>query len=129
LADYLLEIVTFPGAKYDDQADSTSQALAWINQAEPEPELINVYRHENAGIKYKQGHSVEAIAESVQASPEEVKIWIEDYNQRELQREANRFGAPRCSVCGVPLLYNTEWTQSGGKHYHPACFRKMTFGS
>lgn len=32
LNDYLHEITTFPNAKYDDQADSTSQALAWINQ-------------------------------------------------------------------------------------------------
>jgi predicted phage terminase large subunit-like protein len=28
--DYLAEITTFPRGKYDDQVDSTSQALAWI---------------------------------------------------------------------------------------------------
>jgi len=32
LADYLHELTTFPNSKYDDQADSTSQALAWINK-------------------------------------------------------------------------------------------------
>jgi predicted phage terminase large subunit-like protein len=37
LAEYLHELTTFPNARYDDQADSTSQALAWINQAPPPP--------------------------------------------------------------------------------------------
>ena len=39
LAEYIHEITTFPSAKYDDQADSTSQALAWINQSPPECSL------------------------------------------------------------------------------------------
>jgi len=30
LADYLHELTTFPNGRYDDQADSTSQALEWI---------------------------------------------------------------------------------------------------
>jgi predicted phage terminase large subunit-like protein len=30
LAEYLHELTTFPNGKYDDQADSTSQALDWI---------------------------------------------------------------------------------------------------
>jgi predicted phage terminase large subunit-like protein len=30
LAEYLHELTTFPNGKYDDQADSTSQALVWI---------------------------------------------------------------------------------------------------
>jgi predicted phage terminase large subunit-like protein len=30
LAEYLLELTTFPKGKHDDQVDSTSQALAWI---------------------------------------------------------------------------------------------------
>jgi predicted phage terminase large subunit-like protein len=128
-ADYLLEITTFPGSKYDDQADSTSQALAWINQLEPEPEIMKVYRRENAWTMHTQGHSLEAIAESQQVSPETAKIWIEEYNQLELKREAGRFGGePRCAECGGLLLFNTEWTQSDGKKYHPACWRKMTYG-
>jgi len=32
LATYLHELVTFPKGKYDDQADSTSQALDWAKQ-------------------------------------------------------------------------------------------------
>jgi predicted phage terminase large subunit-like protein len=32
LAEYIHEITTFPNGKYDDQVDSTSQALAWTKQ-------------------------------------------------------------------------------------------------
>jgi predicted phage terminase large subunit-like protein len=32
LAEYVHELTSFPKAKYDDQADSTSQALDWIKQ-------------------------------------------------------------------------------------------------
>jgi predicted phage terminase large subunit-like protein len=32
LAEYLLEVTTFPKSKYDDQTDSTSQALEWFKQ-------------------------------------------------------------------------------------------------
>ena len=32
LADYVQELTSFPGAKYDDQVDATTQALEWIPQ-------------------------------------------------------------------------------------------------
>jgi hypothetical protein len=37
----LREITTFPSSKYDDQADSTSQALARINRQPPKPGIID----------------------------------------------------------------------------------------
>ena len=33
LADYVHELTTFPGNKFDDQVDSTTQALAWMRKA------------------------------------------------------------------------------------------------
>jgi hypothetical protein len=33
LAEYLHELTSFPNGKYDDQADSTSQALDWFKQS------------------------------------------------------------------------------------------------
>ena len=33
LGEYLHELVCFPNGKYDDQADSTSQALDWFKQS------------------------------------------------------------------------------------------------
>ena len=35
LADYVHEITIFPNSKYDDQADSTSQALNWLTARRP----------------------------------------------------------------------------------------------
>jgi phage terminase large subunit-like protein len=34
LAEYLHELTTFPRCTYDDQADSTAQALAWIKESQ-----------------------------------------------------------------------------------------------
>ena len=37
LESYLLEITTFPNAKYDDQTDSTSQFLDWFKRGAHQP--------------------------------------------------------------------------------------------
>lgn len=55
LADYLHELASFPNGKYDDQADSTSQALDWFKQKCKTPHLglLEYYNQEyekmNAG--------------------------------------------------------------------------------
>lgn len=52
--DYLYELTTFPKSKYDDQVDSTSQALQWITMHGIEPGMIAYYRElcesENASL-------------------------------------------------------------------------------
>jgi predicted phage terminase large subunit-like protein len=42
LADYVHELVTFPRARYDDQVDSTSQALDWIKQSRMNPHAASI---------------------------------------------------------------------------------------
>ena len=44
LPDYVQELVTFPKAKYDDQVDSTAQALKWITIQGIEPAFITFMR-------------------------------------------------------------------------------------
>jgi predicted phage terminase large subunit-like protein len=44
LAEYLHEIITFPGSKYDDQVDSTSQALEWILMGQRNMGLYYFYK-------------------------------------------------------------------------------------
>jgi predicted phage terminase large subunit-like protein len=44
LADYLHELTVFPNGRYDDQVDSTSQALAWTKQRPPGWGLLEYYR-------------------------------------------------------------------------------------
>lgn len=46
LPAYIQELTTFPRAKYDDQVDSTAQALAWIFKAGQTPGIIEYYRRE-----------------------------------------------------------------------------------
>jgi len=128
LADFIYEITTFPAAKYDDQADSISQALAWITLTPAEDGLIAFYRHDTARMMHAQGHSNEAIAEAVDASPDEIKTWIEESKRRELEQEAKRIGVPRCGGCKDPIPFGTPWQLDGGKKYHPACWRKKVYG-
>ena len=44
LTEYLHELTTFPKSKYDDQTDSTSQALAWLKQRMPYSGIFEYYR-------------------------------------------------------------------------------------
>jgi hypothetical protein len=44
LADYLHELVTFPRGRYDDQVDSTAQALAWLKQSQSTTGIIEYTR-------------------------------------------------------------------------------------
>lgn len=45
LHDYVQELTTFPKAKYDDQVDSTAQALKWITGEGREPGMLVYYRN------------------------------------------------------------------------------------
>ena len=44
LAEYLHELSTFPKSKFDDQVDSTSQALEWLKQRVPGWGILEYYR-------------------------------------------------------------------------------------
>jgi len=45
LADYLHELTTFPKGKFDDQCDSTSQALDWVKTRYGFDHLVRVMKH------------------------------------------------------------------------------------
>lgn len=49
LADYVHELTTFPGSKYADQVDSTTQALAWMRTPGVGWGLLEYYRRKAAG--------------------------------------------------------------------------------
>jgi predicted phage terminase large subunit-like protein len=83
LPDYTHELITFPNAKDCDQADSTSQALAWINLAPAEPGIIGYYRQEAARKKHREGVPLNRIAAEAGTSVEEVQIWLNPPPPRE----------------------------------------------
>lgn len=51
LDDYLGELTSFPKSKFDDQVDSTSQALDWIKRGMQEPGLLTYYKERVAERK------------------------------------------------------------------------------
>jgi predicted phage terminase large subunit-like protein len=77
LAAFLQELTTFPNGKYNDQVDSTSQALAWHKQAPPEHTIFAYYREQIAISLHRQGFSVEAIGAHIpKATLEQIRTWI-----------------------------------------------------
>lgn len=56
LAEYMHEMTLFPFGKYDDQADSTSQALDWVRGRHPVYGFVEYIKQEQA----KQGMSPSA---------------------------------------------------------------------
>jgi predicted phage terminase large subunit-like protein len=59
LSEYLHELVSFPNSKYDDQADSTSQALDWFKQQciTPVYGLLEYYKREAERIEAGESDS------------------------------------------------------------------------
>jgi predicted phage terminase large subunit-like protein len=76
-AAYLHELTTFPSSKYDDQADSTSQALAFINLMRREPNALAWARREYARTLHAQRYPLEEIAKMVDLTVEEINEYLE----------------------------------------------------
>lgn len=55
LEPYLHELVTFPRGKFDDQADSTSQALDWAKERAMESGIFALWRQEARQVWVQQG--------------------------------------------------------------------------
>ncbi len=124
LSEYLHELTTFPNAKFDDQADSTSQALGWIKQAGSEDGVFKYYRLECARCFHEQGSPVAAAAGGFDLEPEELQTWIDNYNdtRNELMDEYNRILHRKlCAKCGKDIGFNMPYVSSGALSYHQDC--------
>jgi predicted phage terminase large subunit-like protein len=121
LADYLHELTTFPNAKYEDQADSTSQALAWLKQVPPEPGILTYTRFEVARLRHEQGLPFAAAAGGIGATAEELSNWIKEsarYSDEMIEAYQSAL-RPTCSNCGGKLGKTT--ILQGEFEYHPEC--------
>jgi predicted phage terminase large subunit-like protein len=54
LAAYIHELTTFPRGKYDDQVDSTSQALGWLKTPMPHYGIYEFYRRQALALTEPQ---------------------------------------------------------------------------
>jgi hypothetical protein len=119
LAEYLHELTIFPGAKYDDQADSTSQALAWIAQGQAEPGGLGAIRRQLAIAHYQRGTGLTEIAEMARSTPDEVRIWIDEDAASRARLGFKNVLRPdiqgHCANCGKEVPYNVQCFERGGE--------------
>jgi predicted phage terminase large subunit-like protein len=90
LAEYIHELSTFPNSKFDDQVDSTSQALDWIKRAS-RTDAVWTYIDKNMSLdRYRAGNMAVAIAEQLRLPVERVQRWIAEEQQIPLSRAWRR---------------------------------------
>jgi hypothetical protein len=65
--DYLHELTTFPKGKYDDQADSTSQALDWFKNHSAREDLGLIEYLKTEGEKIMAAQKAATVPESMQS--------------------------------------------------------------
>jgi predicted phage terminase large subunit-like protein len=131
LADYLHELTTFPNSKYDDQVDSTSQALDWIKRAARSSNVLNYNWRELALERHHAGYADTAIAAEFGVPMETVQRWIDEERKTppqeglavlEMWKQAN---LEFCARCGGELGYDIPISSWGNGKYHPECLTEM----
>ena len=125
LAEYIHELSTFPNSKFDDQVDSTSQALDWIKRTS-RTDGVWTYIDKNMSLdRYRAGNTDVAIAEQLRLPVERVQRWIAEEQQHPPQHGVAALEALKaafrafCPKCGKEIL--GEYILRGGRKYHPAC--------
>jgi len=124
LDQYLNELTAFPNGKYDDQADSTSQALGWIKEAATTGGLVQFYVLESAWQQHKSNVPLALAAANFGIAPERLQRWIdhrrdasnsliEDYKRRVYRR--------LCSHCGREIVAGQHFRLEGDYSYHLKC--------
>jgi predicted phage terminase large subunit-like protein len=131
LAEYLHELSTFPNSKYDDQVDSTSQALDWIKRASRSSNVLNYNYRGLALERYRAGHMAAAIAEEFRLPLELIRRWIDEEQKKPPQQGLaalemlKRANLEFCSLCGKELGFDIPISSWGGRKYHAECCAKM----
>jgi predicted phage terminase large subunit-like protein len=130
LADYLNELAIFPYAKYDDQTDSTSQALAWIKQAQSQPPMLIYNRQQVARKLHSEGWHLNEITKELDSTPEEVQQYLQRGGEVEnsMREMRERLSRKRCARCNERLEFGTKKMCEGEREYHLDCHRLMSLG-
>ena len=131
LTAYLDELKTFPSGKHDDQADSTSQALDWLNRGSHVYGVLECYRQQvqaerlglPEGYQFTQCEDGEEIIAKNKTTGKEI-LWN---GQAWVDRCSNTAAAesehcPSCGASGVATLFGgtQKRCQQCGKQWPPA---------
>jgi len=124
LATYVDELKTVPFGKHDDQADSTSQALEWLNRGSHVYGVLDVYRQqvlaERLGLpgdfEFTQWEDGEDITATNKTTGQEIRwtgqAWVDARSNASAARSETclacgaggvvtlNFGQKRCQQCG-----------------------------
>jgi len=129
LAAYVHELTTFPGAKYDDQADSTSQALDWLKQRTHVYGVLDYYRQEEMAQKlglprdyeFTQCDEGEEILAANKTTGHKIR-WT-DQGWVDARSNAPAAQAEACPSCGASLVVtvfgNQKRCQQCGHQWPP----------
>jgi predicted phage terminase large subunit-like protein len=106
LPEYVSEITTFPNSKHKDQSDSTAQALAWIDQTEPESWVETNMRNEIAISMNERNAPLDEIAQVVDETPEDLQDMFAQRAKRQselvLESYASMLPKKFCSYAKCP---------------------------
>jgi predicted phage terminase large subunit-like protein len=125
LPEYLHEMLTFPNSKYDDQVDSTSQALDWIKRASRRDPVWTYIDQHTTLDRYHAGGTDVGIAEELRLPIRLVKMWIAEEEKNPPQSGLTALEALKeklrkfCPACGKEIL--GDYIPIRGKYYHPEC--------
>jgi len=125
LGEYLHELTIFPHSKYDDQADSTSQALAWISRGSSSAEAWIDYTRQLVALqRHDKGIPVLEVAAAVGGTKEEVEGWLrsraavrEKVNKANDEIQKRLEGEQRCGKCGKDLSCAIKYVRMGDQYY------------
>jgi hypothetical protein len=79
-----------------------------------------------ADIRKGEGQSVDQIAEYLDATPDEVKSWLQEASVKRQKLED-----PFPHYCAVDSQYippGTEYVRQGDRYYHVECLRRFMSG-
>ncbi len=117
LPGYVHELTTFPGAKYDDQADSTSQALDWLKQGTHVYGVLDLRRQEMLAQRLRLPADYEFTkwdeGEEILTRSETTGREIRSTGQALLEVGSNTPAGQSevCPACGAGCLRTLPWGQ------------------
>jgi hypothetical protein len=136
LASLLYEIDSQGRMKIEPKEKARVRGIASPDRAEAlmlalgkpfERRLFDVMLRDLADIKSREGETIEKIAESLQATTDEVKTWLQEaVATRHIVEDPFPI---YCAADGQRIPLGTPYMRIMDRYYHVECAKKAMFGS